>query len=165
MKHVFLLLMAAGLPLVAYYNTLGAKHDKEYDHDLMQLKELNVRVEQARAAQRKLPQFHEELAKLNSEMTKLRTILPPTMDLDGIRSLAEATAVDCGVRVTRFDLRPNQSVDAEVIGNAEATAKFFREIQNAARVIDVSYVTLRKDAAGWRTDFVMTGYALPDSTR
>ena len=165
MKHVILLLLAAGLPLIVYYNTIGANRDKQYDHDLMQLKELNIRVEQARAAERKLPQFHEELARLDTEVTKLRTILPPTMDIDGIRAMTEAKAAESGVRVTKFDVRENQSIDAEVTGSTGATAKFFREVQDAPRIIDFTYVTMRKDAAGWRTDFVMTGYALPDSKR
>ena len=56
-----------------------------------------------------------------------------------------------------------QSVVAELIGSAERTSAFMREIQNAARIIDVSSVTLQNDPAGWRTDFVMTCYALPDA--
>jgi Tfp pilus assembly protein PilO len=162
MKHVVLLLAAIALPLVVYYNTLGAQRQKQFDQDYMRLKELNVRVEQVRAAQRKLSQFHEESARLASELLKLQTILPATMEMDQIHTLVQAKAEARGVRLTRFDADENQSVTAEVIGATEATSEFFRDIQNAERIIDVSSVTLSKDPAGWRTDFVMRSYAMTD---
>ena len=162
MKHVVLLLAAIALPLVVYYNTLGAQRQKQSDQDSMRLKELTVRVEQARAAQRKLAQFHEECARLAVELPKLQSILPATMDMDQIQALVQAKAEGRGVRLTRFDADENQSVTAEVIGGTEATSAFFRDLQNAERIIDVSAVTLRKDSAGWRTDFVMRSYAMTD---
>ena len=163
MKHVVLLLLAVALPPVAYYNTLGAARAKQIETDSMKLKELNVRVEQARAAKRHLSQFHDESARLAEELAKLRRILPPAMDIDGIHALAEEKAAARGMRLTRFAVRENQSIDAEVVGATMATSEFFTDIANAPRIIDVTYVTLRKDPAGWRTDFVMTSYAMPDS--
>jgi Tfp pilus assembly protein PilO len=163
MKHVVLLLAAIALPLVVYYNTVGAKRQKQFDQDYMRLKELNVRVEQVRAAQRKLVQFHEECARLAVEAAKLPAIFPATMEMDQIHTLVQAKAEARGVRLMRFDAGENQSVTAEVIGGTEATSQFFRDLQNAQRIIDVSSVTLRKDPAGWRTDFVMRSYAMTDA--
>ena len=165
MKHVILLLLAVALPPVAYYNTLGAARAKQIEADSMKLRELTVRVEQARAAKNKLSQFHDESARLAEELAKLRRILPPAMDIDGIRAIAEEKAAARGVRLTKFAVRENQSIDAEIIGAAKATSEFFADIASAPRVIDVTYVTLRKDPGGWRTDFVMTSYAMPDSPR
>ena len=164
-KHVILLFMCVLLPPAAYYNTLGEQRAKQIETDSMKLKELTLRVEQARAAKRKLSQFHEEAARLAEELAKLRIILPPAMDIDGIRALAEEKAAARGVRLTKFAVRENQSIDAQVIGPAEATSAFFSDIANASRIIDVTYVTLRKDPGGWRTDFVMTSFAMPDSPR
>lgn len=163
MKHVILLLLAVALPPVAYYNTLGAQRAKQIETDSVKLKELTIRVEQARAAKNKLAQFHDESARLAEELEKLRRILPPAMDIDGIRAIAEEKAGARGVHLTKFVVRENQSIDAEVVGAAMATSEFFTDIANASRIIDVTYVTLRKDPAGWRTDFVMTSYAMPDS--
>ena len=163
MKHVILLLVAVALPPVAYYNTLGAQRTKQIETDSLKLKELTVRVEQARAAKNKLSQFHDEAARLGEELAKLRTILPPAMDIDGIRALAEEKAAASGVRLTKFAVRENQSIDTQVVGTAVATSDFFSDIASASRIIDVTYVTLRKDPDGWRTDFVMTSYAMPDS--
>jgi Tfp pilus assembly protein PilO len=163
MKHVVFLLLAVALPPVAYYNTLGAKRAKQIETDSIKFKELDVRVEQARAAKNKLSQFHEESARLAEELAKLRRILPPAMDIDGIRALAEEKASARGMKLTRFDVRENQSIDAQVVGPAAATSEFFSDIANAPRIIDVTYVTLKKDPGGWRTDFVMTSYAMPDS--
>jgi Tfp pilus assembly protein PilO len=162
MKHGVLLLAAIALPLVVYYNTLGAQRQKQSDQDSMRLKELNVRVEQDRSAQHKLAQFHDECARLAVELAKLLAILPATMEMDQIHALVQAKAEGRGVRLTRFDAGEDQSVTAEVIGRTEATSEFFRDLQNAARIIDVSSVTLRKDSAGWRTDFVMKSYAMTD---
>lgn len=163
MKHVILLLLAVALPPVAYYNTLGAQRTKQIEIDSLKLKELTVRVEQARAAKNKLSQFHDEAARLGVELAKLRTILPPAMDIDALRAIAEEKAASRGMRLTKFAVRENQSIDAQAVGPAEATSEFFSDIANALRIIDVTYVTLRKDPGGWRTDFVMTSFAMPDS--
>ena len=160
MKFLAIVLALVAPPAI-YFPTVHARHDEELKRVDAELQELDKRIEQARAAQRKTAQFHDEVAKLGEEITKLRTILPPTSSMDALRTLTQARAEAHGLRLTRFAVGTN-SITAEVIGPADALPDFFRDIANAARIIDVEYVTLRPDPFGWRTDFVMTPYVLPD---
>src|SRR5438270_494895 len=49
-----------------------------------QIKELDTKIEQGRSAQRKLPQFREEVHRLELELEKLRRILPSTRNTEEI---------------------------------------------------------------------------------
>lgn len=160
MKFLAILLTLA-IPPAIYLPTIHARHDEEIRRANAEIRELNMRIEQAHAVQRHSDQFREETSRLTEELKKLRTILPPDASIAEVRALTEERAAAHGVRVSRFDVG-KESITAEVIGPAEATSEFFLDIANATRIIDVDYVTLRKDAGGWRTDFVMSAYVLPD---
>ena len=172
MKRGIAVILMLVIPPAIYSLTMGDRHEEELRRLNDELKELDTRVLQAQAAQRKLSQFHEELARLDQELTKLRVILPPGIALDEVAAAAEERAALNGAHLTRFqavaldDRHPlqRQSIRAEVVGSAEGTAGFLRGLQNAARIIDVSSVTLRKDPLGWRTGFIATVYALPDGS-
>jgi Tfp pilus assembly protein PilO len=152
---------ALAIPPAIYFPTLGAQRDRQIARAETEIADLDRRIEQARAAQRKLAQFHEELQRLNDELAKLRRILPPAMDVDGIRATVEQKAAARGVTLVRFAPRKDQSIDVSLTGGAAAISQFLRDVANASRILDVSYVTLHPDPAGWRADFVMTGYAMP----
>jgi len=49
-----------------------------------QIKDLDTKIEQGRSAQRKLPQFREEVHRLELELEKLRRILPSTRNTEEI---------------------------------------------------------------------------------
>src|SRR4030081_2522618 len=49
-----------------------------------QIAELDKKIEQGRAAERKLPQFREEVRRLELELEKLRRILPSSRNTDEI---------------------------------------------------------------------------------
>lgn len=159
--RILAFLLALALPPVVYFQTFGDQRQAAILKASAEIRELDIRIEQARSAQRKLNQFHNEVARLDEELVKLRTILPPAMNIEDVRSLTESLAAARGVRVNRFE-PDGKSIRASVTGSAAGLAEFFGDIQNAPRIIDVDYVTLRKDAAGWRTDFLMTSYALAD---
>lgn len=170
MKRFFILLLALAVPPAVYFPTLGARNDARMRAAESEIRDLTIKIEQARAAQRKLPQFHEEKDRLGQELIKLRVILPPAMQTDALRGTVESHAAAGSVRLTRFEPRParplfevqQQSIEAEVVGSAERTSQFFRDLSNDSRIMNVTSVTLRPDPAGWRTDFVLTAYALPD---
>lgn len=170
MKRLALLLLALALPPAIYFSTLAARRAEQQKRADTELRNVSMHLEQARAAQGKLSQFHEEAARLGQELVKLRVILPPVMQIDDVRATTEGKASANSVRLTKFAARAlkplpdfqQQSIEAEVVGSAEGTSAFFRDIASASRIIDVTHVTLRPDPAGWRADFVMTAYALPD---
>ena len=165
----FLALVAAlALPPAVYFPTLGAHRERKVEQARQQLAELDMRIEMAKTAQRKMPQFRAEMARMEDELGRLHAMLPPEPAIDEIRTLTQAAAEENGIELTHFDpgavkddspLR-EQTMTTEVVGSAEGTAAFLREIEKASRIIDVSNVTVTKDPAGWRTDFVMTTYAM-----
>ncbi len=169
MIEILLALIFLAVPPAVYFPTLGARRAAERDAAYKAEHELNVRIESARAAQRKLVQFHEELARLTAENERLRRILPPTLALDDARALTDSSAAANGIRINRFAPQKAVSgtpsydeIEVEVIGSAAATAGFLRQIENAARIVHVSSVTMARDPAGWRTNFVMTAFAVAD---
>jgi Tfp pilus assembly protein PilO len=154
-------LLALALPPVIYFPALGDRREAEIGKESDTIRQLDVKIEQARAARRKLDQFHAELARLDAENAKLRAILPPAMNIEEVRSMTEAQAAAHGVTLSAFEFN-GKTVRASATGSASGLTEFFRDVSNAPRIIDVDYVTLHPDAAGWRTDFVMTSYALAD---
>jgi Tfp pilus assembly protein PilO len=161
-------LVALALPLVAYY---PVNQDREATIRSLdnQIRELDMHIEQAKAAERKLSQFHEEVQRLNLEVAKLRRILPPDPALNEIRDVVDGVAETSGVRIDRF--QPRQAlrhdyvevpIDTEAEGNLAALASFFDALRNKNRIINVTDVTLEKGAPRWRAKFVMAAFALPD---
>jgi len=157
-------LLAVALPLVAYYPVY---QDREATIRTLdeQIRELDMHIEQAKAAQGKLSQFHEEVQRLNVEVVKLRRILPPDPALNEIRDIADRVAEKSGVRIDRF--QPRQAIRTEYVevpieteaeGSIEALASFFGALRNTMRIINVSNVTLERG----RAKFLMTAFALPD---
>jgi Tfp pilus assembly protein PilO len=162
-------LVALALPLVAYYPVYQDREATIRTLD-KQIYELDIHIEQAKAAQRKLSQFHEEVQRLNEEVAKLRRILPPDPALNEIRDVVDQVAQASGVRIDRF--QPRQALRKEYIeapidtsaeGTIDALASFFDALRNKARIINVSDVTLEKASTPrWRAKFVMAAFALPD---
>jgi Tfp pilus assembly protein PilO len=160
----FAVLAALILPLVAYY-PVYQEREKTVEALDKQIHELEVHIEQAQAAQRKLSQFHEEVQRLNDEVAKLRRILPPDPALNEIRDVVDGTAETSGIHIDRF--QPRQAIrhdyievpiDTEAVGSIEALASFFDALRNKTRIINVSDVTLEKG----RAKFLLTVFALPD---
>lgn len=171
MIEILLAIIFLAAPPAAYFPTLGASRAGERAAAYKAKHDLEIRIESARAAQRKLEQFHEEMQRLTGENENLRRILPPTLAVDDVEALTNSSAAANGIRMTRFEPRKPVSgapaydeveIEIEVIGTAEATAVFLRQIENAARIFHVSAVTMLRDPAGWRTSFVMTAFALAD---
>ena len=170
MTKFFAILLALIAPPAIYFPTLGAKRDAEIAHLDAAVRDLDMRYEQARAAQRKMTQFQEERVRLDEERTKLRNILPPTIDIDELHRFVEDRADAANVRLTKFDAAverhmpppDHQSIDAEILGDAAATSGFFERLANMSRIVNVTHVTMRPDRTGWRTGFVISTYALPD---
>lgn len=168
MKRFLIVVIALALPPAVYFPTFGAERNEQLRKAQNHLDEVDMRIEQARSAERKLPQFRAEMERLGQEIDKVNQFLPPTPAIEEIHQLTESIASDNDLRLTHFEAGAPKAlsqvqevtITAEVIGTAQGTAEFLRKIQSASKIIDVSDVTLTKDPAGWRTDFLMTTYAL-----
>src|SRR5712691_6290357 len=91
-----------GLGLVIAVIVIGATHlyyvtpiNEEIRGDEAQIADLDKKIEQGRAAERKLPQFRAEVDRLKIELEKLRRILPSTRNTEEIIQKIKAL-VDSG---------------------------------------------------------------------
>jgi Tfp pilus assembly protein PilO len=165
----FAVLAALIVPLAAYFPVYQDREATIESGD-KEIRELDMHIEQARAAEKKLPQFRAEFQLLNNEVTKLRRILPPDPAVNEIRDVIEKAADTSAVRLERFQPRKTSRadyveapIDTEAVGNLDALASFFDAVRNKSRIINVSDLTLqRADPGLWRAKFLMTTFALPD---
>src|SRR5579884_4183696 len=77
------LILAAGIVFAANYFFISDVDNQIKAADA-KIKELDTKIEQGRSVQRKLPQFREEVRRLELELEKLRRILPSTRNTEEI---------------------------------------------------------------------------------
>jgi type IV pilus assembly protein PilO len=118
-----------------------------------QIKELDTKIEQGRSAQRKLPQFREEVHRLELELEKLRRILPSTRNTEEIIKKIKSL-VDQGDfllrKLTFPKLAPAGSGDPyaewpitiSVDGRYHNLAILFNRLSNFSRIINVEQITI-----------------------
>src|ERR1700730_18224247 len=97
----FAVLAALIVPLAAYY-PVNQEREKTIETQEKQIKERDMQIEQAKAAERKLAQFYEEVRRRNGEVAKSRRILPPDPALNEIRDVVDGIAETSGIRIDRF---------------------------------------------------------------
>ncbi len=118
-----------------------------------QLKDLESKIQQGRAAQRKLPQFREEVNRLKVELKKLRSILPSTRNTEEIIKKIKAL-VDAGNFVLRkltfpplaaaqgSDPYAEWPISVSVDGRYHNLATLFNHLSNFTRIINVESISI-----------------------
>jgi type IV pilus assembly protein PilO len=118
-----------------------------------QLSDLNTKIQQGRSAESKLPQFTEEVRRLNAELTKLRSILPSTRNTEEIIKRIK-TLVDAGNftlrRLTFPPLAPAQGSDPyaewpisiSVDGRYHNLATLFDHLSKFKRIVNVEQISI-----------------------
>ena len=118
-----------------------------------QIAELDKKIEQGRAAERKLPQFREEVRRLELELEKLRRILPSTRNTEEIikkiKSLVDQG--DFGLRKLVFpklaeakgsDPYAEWPISVSVDGRYHDLAILFNRLSNFSRIINVESINI-----------------------
>jgi type IV pilus assembly protein PilO len=146
------LVLAAAIIYGVNYMWISGIDDQIHSADA-QLKDLDTKIEQGRSAQRKLPQFREEVNRLNVELNKLRSILPSTRNTEQIIKQIKAL-VDAGNFVLRKltfpKLAPAQGSDpyaewpvsVSVDGRYHNLATLFSHLSNFTRIINVEQISI-----------------------
>lgn len=118
-----------------------------------QLKDLDTKIEQGRSAQRKLPQFREEVNKLTADLKKLKDILPSTRNTEMIIKKIKQL-VDAGNFVLRKLTFPKLAavqgsdpyaewpISVSVDGRFHNLAILFNSLGNFPRVINVEQISI-----------------------
>ena len=118
-----------------------------------QIKELDTKIEQGRSAQRKLPQFREEVHRLELELEKLRRILPSTRNTEEIIKKIKSL-IDQGDfilhKLTFPKIAPAQGGDpyaewpitVSVDGRYHNLAILFNRLSNFSRIMNVEQINI-----------------------
>ena len=118
-----------------------------------QIAELDKKIEQGRAAERKLPQFREEVRRLELELEKLRRILPSTRNTEEIikkfKSLVDQG--DFALRKLTFpklatakssDPYAEWPISVTVDGRYHDLAILFNRLSNFSRIMNVEQINI-----------------------
>jgi type IV pilus assembly protein PilO len=117
------------------------------------IKDLDTKIQQGRAAQRTLPQFKEEVRRLELELEKLRRILPSTRNTEEIIKKIKSL-VDQGDfvlhKLTFPNLAPTSGgepyaewpISVSVDGRYHNLAILFNRLSNFSRIINVEQISI-----------------------
>jgi len=146
------LFLAAGAVFAVEY--LWVKDMKQEIRDAdSKIGELEEKIQQGRAAERKLPQFREEVNRLKLELEKLRRILPSTRNTEEIIKKIKSL-VDSGeftlrrlsfppVNLNSNDPYTEWPISVSVDGRYHDLAILFNRLGNFSRIMNVENITIR----------------------
>src|SRR5436190_750757 len=147
------LVLAAAIVGVTQYMFIGDIDNKIHGADI-QIKELDTKIQQGRAAQRTLPQFKEEVNRLQLELDKLRRILPSTRNTEEIIKKLKSL-VDQGDfvlhKLTFPKLAPPKAggepyaewpISVSVDGRYHNLAILFNRLSNFSRIMNVEQINI-----------------------
>lgn len=126
----------------------------EMHADEAQITELDKKIDAGRAAERKLPQFRAEVARLEQELEKLRRILPSTRNTEEIIQKIKALVDqgDFSLKKLTFptlgaakggDPYAEWPISVSVEGRYHNLAILFNRLGNFSRIMNVENITIR----------------------
>jgi type IV pilus assembly protein PilO len=146
-------LMLAAAILYAVETFAVADIKKDIVETDKKITELDEKISQGRAAERKLPQFREEVKRLELELEKLRRILPSTRNTEEIIKKIKSL-VDQGeftLKKLAFpplgtgasDMYAEWPISIQVDGRYHDLAILFNRLSNFSRIINVEQIGIR----------------------
>src|SRR5687768_10438586 len=144
-----------------------------------EIAELDKKIEQGRAAERKLPQFREEVRRLELELEKLRRILPSSRNTEEIikkiKSLVDQG--DFSLRKLTFpklgtaksgDPYAEWPISVAVDGRYHDLAILFNRLSNFSRIMNVEQINIQamgdQTAKTISSDFVAKTFVYVEAT-
>lgn len=142
--------LAAGVVAGGYYGKFQSM-DKDIARQVSSLDDLEKKIREGEAAKRQLPQFMEEVERLELELDRLLRILPSrrkTEDLlRRIRSLTEQGDFNMMLfnpsSISPLDdFYSEWSIKLDLEGSYHNLARFFDRVSNFARIINIDGLTI-----------------------
>lgn len=130
--------------LLAWWRLFGPMKDQIAGQDA-QLAQLQAKIQEGRAAKQRLPQFREEVRRLELELDKLLRILPARLNTEDLlrrlRALAEQGDLDL-LRITPGNLSDRDfysewPIQISIQGTYHNLGMFFDRIGRFSRIINV----------------------------
>jgi type IV pilus assembly protein PilO len=147
------LVLAAAIIGVVQYLFIGDMNDQIRAAD-DEIKKLDTKIQQGKAAQRTLPQFKEEVNRLQLELDKLRRILPSTKNTEEIikkmKSLVDQgdfilhkmTFPKLGPPKEGGDPYAEWPISISVDGRYHNLAILFNRLSNFSRIMSVEQISI-----------------------
>jgi type IV pilus assembly protein PilO len=141
--------VAAVLFGLAWWQLINPKR-VQIDGLQRQLAGLQEKIQEGRAAKQRLPQFREEVRRLELELDKLLRILPARLNTEDLlrrlRSLAEQGDLDLlrirPAGLNNRDFYAEWPINLEVSGTYHTLAMFFDRIGRFSRIINIEDLTV-----------------------
>jgi type IV pilus assembly protein PilO len=119
-----------------------------------QIVELDQKISKGRAAERKLPQFREEVKRLELELEKLRRILPSTRNTEEIIKKVKSLVDQGEFTLNRLSFPPLGSpaasdpyaewpISVALVGRYHDLAILFNKLGNFSRIMNVESISMR----------------------
>ncbi|HEU4889038.1 MAG TPA: type 4a pilus biogenesis protein PilO [Thermoanaerobaculia bacterium] len=123
-----------------------------------QIVELDQKISKGQAAERKLPQFREEVKRLELELEKLRRILPSTRNTEEIIKKIKSLVDQGEFTLRRLSFPPLSAaqttdpysewpISVSVDGRYHDLAILFNKLGNFSRIMNVEQIAIRAMAA------------------
>jgi len=146
------LVIAAGAVLAVEYTMVKGIKEEIREADT-RIGELEQQIQKGRAAERKLPQFREEVKRLELELEKLRRILPSTRNTEEIIKKIKSL-VDQGeftlrrlsfpsLNLNSTDPYTEWPISVAVDGRYHDLAILFNRLGNFSRIMNVENIVIR----------------------
>jgi hypothetical protein len=163
---LFVLLIALlTVPAQLWYFTIEpARRERIHVADT-EIYELDKRIEMARAAERKLPQFRNEVSRLEVEHAKLMWLLPPQSAEPNTPAVFSSAAHENPTVVVRSVMTDRAKIEAAWIERVwqvdagaatfSALAGFFGTFATTSRALGIERVDFQRDGNRWRASAVI----------
>jgi type IV pilus assembly protein PilO len=135
-------LVAAG----AFWNWYAQGAQADIDAQHAQVTTLQSDIERGRAAERRLPEFRRELARLEAQMAHLRTVLPDERDVADLLRRVQGMATESSLTILGFTPQPvarktlyvEWPIGLKLEGTYHDLGAFLERVSKFPRIINVS---------------------------
>jgi type IV pilus assembly protein PilO len=156
------LVIAVALYLAAYYQLPNFSEMKQtLENRKNELDQLNQKITQGRAAERRLPQLREEVRRTELDLQRLLQILPTARNAEELIKKIQALAGQGEFFLKKWapkeyinkDFYAEWPIDLQVDGTYHNLALFFEKVARFSRIINIEDLVMvgYPDAAGGRT--------------
>jgi type IV pilus assembly protein PilO len=156
------LAIALALYAAAYYQLPNFSEMKQTrDNKIVELDQLNQKITQGRAAERRLPQLREEVRRTELDLQRLLQVLPTARNAEELIKKIQALAGQGEFFLKKWtpkeyinrDFYAEWPIDLQIDGTYHNLALFFEKVARFSRIINIEDLVMTgyPDAAGGRT--------------
>ena len=137
--------------VAAFWNFYALDADKAIAAQRTQLVSLHAEIDRGRAAERRLPEFRRELASLESQMSRLRAVLPDERDVADLLRRVQGMATQSSLtilgftpqNITKKSMYVEWPIGLKLEGSYHDLGLFLERVSKFPRIINVSNLKVK----------------------